>query len=306
MPRRRSGVARVLSAKLQLALVLPDSGVAVCFVDDGAARFSVFHSGVAFLIQPGLRYPADDKFIQTYLFSGAFKETEDLYSANELYAEPNSYLDMSKIKTAVKTACKALTSFGGGRPEELSFPKGAVITHVVQRDEDQWEGMYNGVTGCFPSNYVEMIDTDELEKASAGEAENVLGDSQKATIPIKDLAIDAMGGVAKIINKANHDIVEVTTIPELASTGNASLEDWLEKITESIKEAAAPAARAAAPAPSMKKMKIAESLSDLIYYSQSVPFHSWDVSQGSPYTVMSSWKVGSPACVAVTRSCDVL
>eukprot|EP00035_Acanthoeca_spectabilis_P015186 m.301463 g.301463 ORF g.301463 m.301463 type:complete len:1340 (-) comp16307_c0_seq7:110-4129(-) len=237
-----------------------------------------------------LKYPADDKFIQTYLFSGAFKETEDLYSANELYAEPNSYLDMSKIKTAVKTACKALTSFGGGRPEELSFPKGAVITHVVQRDEDQWEGMYNGVTGCFPSNYVEMIDTDELEKASAGEAENVLGDSQKATIPIKDLAIDAMGGVAKIINKANHDIVEVTTIPELASTGNASLEDWLEKITESIKEAAAPAARAAAPAPSMKKMKIAESLSDLIYYSQSVPFHSWDVSQGSPYTVMSSWK----------------
>lgn len=38
------------------------------------------------------------------------------------------------------------------------------------------------------------------------------------------------------------------------------------------------------------RMKIAQSLSDLIYYSQSVPFQSFDVAQQSPYTHMSSWK----------------
>lgn len=234
------------------------------------------------------RYPADDKFISTYQFSASFKDSEDLYSANELYAEPNSYIDVSKIQSAVQTVCKAISNFVKSEPGQLSFPKGAVITNVVQHDERYWEGSYNNSNGTFPSNFVEMIETEEMEKASAVEAENVLGDSQKATIPIAALAVEDLGGVVKIINTATHDVVEVTAIPELASTGNASLDDWLEKINESIMEVKIPAARVAA---SMKvRMKITKDLSDLIFYSQSVPFHKWDISQQSPYQVMSSWK----------------
>jgi len=238
-----------------------------------------------------LKYPADEKFIMTYQNAATFKESEDVYSANELYAEPNSYIDVAKVKT--KTACKALTSFDGVTAGDLSFPKGAVITNVVQFDEQRWTGEYNGKMGSFPSNYVEMIETEDMEKASATEDENVLGDSQKATIPISALRVEDIGGVAKIYNTATKDVIEVVNIPELAATGNPSLSEWLQCINESIEEATAFAARgrASVPAASMKvKMRMTPELSDLIFYSQSVPFEDWETSKKAPYQFMSSWK----------------
>ncbi|KAG9588399.1 hypothetical protein KCU86_g3041, partial [Aureobasidium melanogenum] len=39
---------------------------------------------------------------------------------------------------------------------ELSFPDGAKITDVEFPDEDWWFGHYNGQSGLFPANYVEL------------------------------------------------------------------------------------------------------------------------------------------------------
>jgi len=48
---------------------------------------------------------------------------------------------------------KALWAFQGAQPGDLSFAAGDVITIVGE--VEQWlEGLLNGVTGIFPSNYV--------------------------------------------------------------------------------------------------------------------------------------------------------
>ncbi|KKZ62968.1 hypothetical protein EMCG_02679 [[Emmonsia] crescens] len=39
---------------------------------------------------------------------------------------------------------------------ELGFPEGARITNIEFPDEDWWHGEYNGRSGLFPSNYVEL------------------------------------------------------------------------------------------------------------------------------------------------------
>ncbi|EEH43722.1 uncharacterized protein PADG_00011 [Paracoccidioides brasiliensis Pb18] len=39
---------------------------------------------------------------------------------------------------------------------ELGFPEGATITNIEFPDEDWWHGEYNGQSGLFPSNYVEL------------------------------------------------------------------------------------------------------------------------------------------------------
>ncbi|EEQ85271.1 hypothetical protein RJZ56_001344 [Blastomyces dermatitidis] len=39
---------------------------------------------------------------------------------------------------------------------ELGFPEGATITNIEFPDEDWWHGEYNGRSGLFPANYVEL------------------------------------------------------------------------------------------------------------------------------------------------------
>lgn len=39
---------------------------------------------------------------------------------------------------------------------ELSFEEGATITNLEFPDEDWWFGHYNGASGLFPANYVQL------------------------------------------------------------------------------------------------------------------------------------------------------
>lgn len=40
------------------------------------------------------------------------------------------------------------------RDDELSFPENTLI-YVIRKNEDGWwEGVFNGITGLFPGNYV--------------------------------------------------------------------------------------------------------------------------------------------------------
>ena len=41
--------------------------------------------------------------------------------------------------------------------DELSFQKGAVVNVTGKEDKDWWKGELNGVTGVFPSNYVQEL-----------------------------------------------------------------------------------------------------------------------------------------------------
>ncbi|KAF2278219.1 uncharacterized protein EI97DRAFT_414550 [Westerdykella ornata] len=50
----------------------------------------------------------------------------------------------------------ALYDYDAAEDNELSFPEGAKITHVEFPDEDWWLGQYNGQSGLFPANYVQL------------------------------------------------------------------------------------------------------------------------------------------------------
>ncbi|KAJ4296205.1 actin binding protein [Kalmusia sp. IMI 367209] len=50
----------------------------------------------------------------------------------------------------------ALYEYEAAEDNELSFPEDAVITQVEFPDEDWWLGTYNGASGLFPANYVQL------------------------------------------------------------------------------------------------------------------------------------------------------
>ncbi|KAH7123713.1 hypothetical protein B0J11DRAFT_529697 [Dendryphion nanum] len=50
----------------------------------------------------------------------------------------------------------ALYDYEAAEDNELSFPEDATITNVEFPDEDWWLGTYNGQSGLFPSNYVQI------------------------------------------------------------------------------------------------------------------------------------------------------
>ncbi len=56
---------------------------------------------------------------------------------------------------ATKSAT-ALYDYDADEANELTFPEGATITDIDMLDEDWWQGSYNGQTGLFPANYVEL------------------------------------------------------------------------------------------------------------------------------------------------------
>lgn len=39
---------------------------------------------------------------------------------------------------------------------ELSFPEGATVSGLEFPDDDWWHGHYNGASGLFPANYVQL------------------------------------------------------------------------------------------------------------------------------------------------------
>ncbi|KAF2187106.1 hypothetical protein K469DRAFT_629987 [Zopfia rhizophila CBS 207.26] len=50
----------------------------------------------------------------------------------------------------------ALYDYDAAEDNELSFPENAKITNVEFPDEDWWLGTYNGQSGLFPANYVQL------------------------------------------------------------------------------------------------------------------------------------------------------
>lgn len=50
----------------------------------------------------------------------------------------------------------ALYDYDAAEDNELSFPEGATITGVEFPDEDWWLGSFNGHSGLFPANYVQL------------------------------------------------------------------------------------------------------------------------------------------------------
>ena len=49
----------------------------------------------------------------------------------------------------------AIYDYESSKEDELTFTEGAIIYVLKKNEDDWWEGVMNGITGLFPSNYVE-------------------------------------------------------------------------------------------------------------------------------------------------------
>ncbi|XP_064641817.1 1-phosphatidylinositol 4,5-bisphosphate phosphodiesterase gamma-1-like isoform X2 [Lineus longissimus] len=217
-----------------------------------------------------LKYPANRELVQRFGFGpdpNAFYGNED----QNLYSEPNSFT--SKIRV------KAIYDYKANREDELSFCKHAIITNVNNKqDGGWWRGDYGGKKShWFPSNYVEVIETDD-------NSDNMpFGAMQKGTIDIAGCSVERV-----LSNITSHEYVMkiqsvMSSIPiEIAAENEADLYDWMK----TIRKCADIADRKHTEDLKLERQnRIAKEFSDLIVYCRAVPYS--DKIAGSFYEMSS-------------------
>lgn len=66
---------------------------------------------------------------------------------------------LNRYDEADRVIARALYTFNGQTPRELSFRKGDIINVRRQIDNNWYEGDFHGRIGLFPYNYVEVRNT---------------------------------------------------------------------------------------------------------------------------------------------------
>ncbi|PYH44800.1 putative actin binding protein [Aspergillus saccharolyticus JOP 1030-1] len=85
-------------------------------------------------------------------------DTQGLPEDEEVSSLPNvvSGPPTTEPEPASEPNAIALYDYEAAEDNELSFPEGAEISHIEFPDDDWWFGHYNGKTGLFPANYVQL------------------------------------------------------------------------------------------------------------------------------------------------------
>jgi len=249
-----------------------------------------------------LKFVANDEFVESQKDKiDIYMAQESIYASADLYAAPNSLTQemFGGAAKKVQVTCRSLYPYSASGPHsdmELSFPKGAIITNVETRDNSFWSGEYGGKIGMFPDNFVELIDEAQRAKEEASDQEQVLGSAQQS-IEVLDLTVkadttDASGrAIFKFENSSDPSQVLV-----VSSMKPLEVAEWSEKIAEAAAQFRASKRKGTTRERDMgkgkakTKFKIAQTLSDIVYYSQSVPFSSFERSESDKYTCMSSFK----------------
>ncbi|ALC48580.1 sl [Drosophila busckii] len=169
--------------------------------------------------------------------------------------------------------CKALYSYKADKPDELSFPKHAIITNVQRNNSMWWKGDYGGlIQQHFPANYVKVIDSSSEDYNSLNEE----GQDGRTD------SIEIYGAVASLFESNEPGIIiklqiQTPTMQSPFIIGFDQQEAAYEWI-KAIQEAAFLASQLATERRKKERTaRVAKEMSDLIIYFRSVPFrdHSW-------------------------------
>ncbi|XP_022209128.1 1-phosphatidylinositol 4,5-bisphosphate phosphodiesterase gamma-1 [Drosophila obscura] len=169
--------------------------------------------------------------------------------------------------------CKALYSYKANKPDELSFPKHAIITNVQRNNTMWWIGDYGGmIKKHLPANYVKVIDAATEDYNSVNE-EGTDGRTD---------SIEIYGAVASLFESNEPGIIfklqiQTPTMQNPFVIGFDNQETAYEWI-KAIQEAALIASQLATERRKKERTaRVAKEMSDLIIYFRSVPFreHSW-------------------------------
>lgn len=270
-----------------------------------------------------LRYIATDAFLKKSAEQGLAEESMyggiDMYggggASGELYEAPNMVAGGGSVGRAVpedqytvpahlRNAIEAMTVKGSSNMQNrrvtlaaytaedaqgLSFPRGAVISNVQENDDGWSTGDYNGAIGKrFPSRLVESIseEVERLGEEAKVDADEVLGELEQHSFSTRGLKLDlgkTSGPAGKHgfrLSNAENKFVDVCASDPL------QIPAWSDAVQ---KAKAAFDERDKGVAAKARKSKIAASLSDLIFYSQSVPWNSFKANCALPYNCMSSF-----------------
>ncbi|XP_013380172.1 abl interactor 2 isoform X5 [Lingula anatina] len=79
-----------------------------------------------------------------------FIDQNGQHEEEEVQEGPDDWIPKSYLEKVI-----AVYDYAQERDDELSFNENAMIYVVKKNDDGWWEGVFNGMTGLFPSNYVE-------------------------------------------------------------------------------------------------------------------------------------------------------
>lgn len=228
-----------------------------------------------------LKYPVD----QDLLDRQGVEPEEDIYNSDELYQEPNAFEGQDRNNSSNVT-CRALYAYRATQPDELTFPKDAIIAHVVKKDGGWWQGDYGEtIGGWLPSNYVEEIDHDALAEEDKEDGDNPLGSLEKAVMDVRGLRV--LPQPSQLSQRLIFRIVSEDNPNNHLDVG-AETEDDMKEWARCIQEAAEAAEQKHRDRQKLQKqMKIHRELSNLIFYSQSVSFKGFDKSKAEAEYVNS-------------------
>ena len=239
-----------------------------------------------------LRYPITDSLLSRNASHGGPADEEELYTSQDLYATPDSIAQGAATQRSI--ACKTLYAYKAKNDDELSFAKGVVILNVVQGDSAWWRGDYNkGVCLRFPSNYAEVIQMERMGEGEKSDGDNILGDLEQGRFSMKSLELTKVPGIAEYPNMAMFQGDAGSTPLKVAARDETDLRLWMDALSHAKETAAQSKKRGSNKgkegSKKHKTMKIAQTLSDLIYYVHSVSFSSFAKAKSNPYQTMSSF-----------------
>lgn len=91
---------------------------------------------------------------QTFLTHQLQQHLTSTVIANGDFNDVDSYVDPN---VEDRVTCKALFSYKSDKPDELSFPKHAIISNVLRTNDMWWKGDYGGLKQrLLPCNYVKV------------------------------------------------------------------------------------------------------------------------------------------------------
>ncbi|VIO93749.1 Uncharacterized protein BM_BM5477 [Brugia malayi] len=186
------------------------------------------------------------------------------------------YMELKDIDKEVLV--RAIESYNGSLPCELSFPVNAVI-NVFRKDGDRWRGKYRGRSGFFPSRCVIELETSDNQPSELGPYAAIdLADSLIEEVPFE---IAGRPFAFKIRRVSTHWNPSEYV---LAANSSEEREDWLNILHELMRTVTD---RNTLIRTREKNLRIASELSDLVVYCQAVPFNSQFATQGNFYEMCS-------------------
>jgi phosphatidylinositol phospholipase C gamma-1 len=255
------------------------------------------------------------ELVKYYEKNALYRKVKLSYPVNEntvrrLGSDPDdsvtgNYIDSSSFTTisngtvngsSREIKVKALYDYTASRDDELSFPKHAIITHVVKQDENWWTGNYGGrIKYWFPANFVEEIDSsregrgspdnDSVSVSVGGDSSLLpLGNLQRGFIDIVNCSVATLNSSTRGRDYAFRIISPTNRHPiDISAPSEEELIDWIQKIRETSQSAS----------DAIKKgrkierdLKIAKEFSSLIIYCRAVPFSPESIGN---FTEMSSF-----------------